>query len=108
FSGKPLSERLGRWAFWLMFAGFNLAFFPMHISGLLGMPRRAYTYQAGLGWEPWNLLSTAGAYVLAAGFLLVAIDLLMHLRLTGKVRANPWSAGTLEWLPLDNYATRSI
>jgi len=107
-SGKPLSERLGRWAFWLMFIGFNLAFFPMHISGLLGMPRRVYTYAGGLGWEWWNLLSTAGAYVLASGFAVVALDLVLHLRIVGKVRVNPWNAGTLEWLPLDNFAARSI
>jgi cytochrome c oxidase subunit I+III len=107
-SGKPLSERLGRWAFWLMFGGFNLAFFPMHISGLLGMPRRVYTYHAGLGWDPWNLASTIGAYILAAGFAVIVVDVLMRVRIAGKVTGNPWNAGTLEWLPLDNYNTRSI
>jgi cytochrome c oxidase subunit I+III len=106
--GKPLSERMGKWACALMFIGMNLAFFPMHISGLLGMPRRVWTYADGLGWEIWNLLSTAGAFVLAAGIALVLIDLLLHLRPAGKVNVNPWNAGTLEWLPLDNYATRSI
>src|SRR5437764_14006660 len=53
-TGRLLSERLGRWNFWLMFVGFNLAFFPMHILGLIGMPRRIYTYPAGLGWDGWN------------------------------------------------------
>jgi cytochrome c oxidase subunit I+III len=88
--------------------GMNVTFLPMHLSGLLGMPRRVWTYPAGLGWEPWNLLSTAGAFVLAAGVGLVLLDLLLHLRPAGKVDTNPWNAGTLEWLPLDNYASRSI
>jgi cytochrome c oxidase subunit I+III len=107
-SGKPLSERMGKWACGLMFVGMNLTFFPMHVSGLLGMPRRVWTYPDGLGWEPWNLASTAGAFVLAAGIALVLLDLLLHLRPAGKVDTNPWNAGTLEWLPLDNYASRSI
>jgi cytochrome c oxidase subunit I+III len=107
-NGKPLSERMGRWAFWLMFLGFNLAFFPMHIAGLLGMPRRVYTYPEGLGLEPWNLASTIGAYILAAGFAVIVLDVLLHLRIAGKVKGNPWNASTLEWLPLDNYASRSI
>ncbi|HEX5650949.1 MAG TPA: cbb3-type cytochrome c oxidase subunit I [Steroidobacteraceae bacterium] len=107
-SGKPLSERMGKWACGLMFVGMNAAFFPMHVSGLLGMPRRVWTYPAGLGWELWNLLSTVGAFVLAAGVALVLLDLLLHLRPAGKVDVNPWNAGTLEWLPLDTYASRSI
>ncbi|HET9693137.1 MAG TPA: cbb3-type cytochrome c oxidase subunit I, partial [Steroidobacteraceae bacterium] len=107
-SGKPLSERMGKWACGLMFVGMNATFFPMHVSGLLGMPRRVWTYPDGLGWEPWNLASTVGAFVLAAGVALVLLDLLLHLRPAGKVDTNPWNAGTLEWLPLDNYASRSI
>jgi cytochrome c oxidase subunit I+III len=106
--GRPLSERMGRWACWLIFGGMNLTFFPMHISGLMGMPRRVYTYQEGLGWNVWNLLSTIGSYVVAAGVALVVLDLILHLRIKGKVNVNPWNAGTLEWLPLDSYATRSI
>jgi cytochrome c oxidase subunit I+III len=107
-SGRKLSDHLGYSACALMFVGINVAFFPMHISGLLGMPRRVYTYGEGLGWESWNLTSTVGAFILAAGFLLIAIDLFLHLRIAGKVKGNPWDAATLEWLPLDNYATRSI
>ncbi|HWL63046.1 MAG TPA: cytochrome c oxidase subunit I [Steroidobacteraceae bacterium] len=107
-SGRPLSERMGKWACALMFGGVNLAFFPMHIAGLLGMPRRVWTYSDGLGWDVWNLLSTCGAFVLAAGIALVLIDLLLRLRPGGKVDVNPWNAATLEWLPLDNYAVRSI
>src|SRR5690606_8720403 len=107
-SGKRLSERMGKWACALMFLGFNLAFFPMHIAGLLGMPRRVWTYSDTLGWEIWNQLSTVGAFVVAAGFALVFIDLLLHLRPAGKVNTNPWNASSLEWLPIDNYGVRSI
>ena len=60
FTGRLMSERLGRWNFWVMFLGFNLGFFPMHISGLLGMPRRIYMYPTGLGWDLWNLVTTVG------------------------------------------------
>ena len=67
FSRPRLSERLGRWAFWLMFVGFNVAFFPMHLTGLMGMPRRVYTYPAGMGWDMLNMISTVGAFMLAAG-----------------------------------------
>jgi cytochrome c oxidase subunit I+III len=72
------------------------------------MPRRVYAYPEGLGWEWLNLLSTAGAYILGAGFALLAVAVVRHVRVAGKVNVNPWNAGTLEWLPLDNYATRSI
>ena len=76
FKGRRLSERVGRWVFGLMFVGFNLAFFPMHIAGLQGMPRRVYTYPGGLGWELLNLLSSLGAAVLAAGIVLFFVDAL--------------------------------
>jgi cytochrome c oxidase subunit I+III len=107
-SGRQLSESMGTWACILMFAGVNLAFFPMHISGLLGMPRRVWTYAAGYGLDLFNLLSTIGAFVLALGVLIVLLDLLLHFRPAGKVDTNPWHAGTLEWLPADSYAIRSI
>ncbi len=107
-SGKRLSERMGTWACALMFLGANVAFFPLHIAGLLGMPRRVWTYPDGYGLEPYNLLSTLGAFVFALGVLIVLIDLLLHFRPTGKVDTNPWRAGTLEWLPQDDYAVRSI
>jgi cytochrome c oxidase subunit I+III len=106
-SRNMLSERLGRWVFWLMFSGFNIAFFPMHISGLLGMPRRVWTYPADIGWDLFNLISTVGAFILAAGVALFVIDLLVRFR-PGQGPKNPWGAGTLEWLPNDVYATRSI
>ncbi len=107
-SGKQLSERMGTWACALMFIGVNLTFFPMHISGLLGMPRRVWSYEPGLGWELFNLLSTIGAFILALGVLIVLIDLALHFRPAGKVDTNPWNAGSLDWLPMDNYAIRSI
>jgi len=104
-----LSERLGRWAFWLMFVGFNVTFFPMHFSGLLGMPRRVYTYPAGLGWDWLNLVSTVGAFVLALGVLVVLADMARNALGHGTpAPQNPWRAGTLDWVPNGNYATRSI
>jgi cytochrome c oxidase subunit I+III len=108
-SEKPLSERLGRWACGLMFIGFNTAFFPMHITGLLGMPRRVYTYSAGLGWEGLNLASTLGAYLIGAGVLVFLVDLARNFRPFRPHKAgNVWNAGTLEWLPSGDYAARSI
>ncbi|HEY7764302.1 MAG TPA: cytochrome c oxidase subunit I, partial [Aestuariivirgaceae bacterium] len=107
-SRRRLSERLGRWVFWLMFVGFNLSFFPMHVTGLMGMPRRIWTYPDDLGWGGLNALSTIGAYILAAGILLFLIDLAFKFRRTFGVAGNPWKAGTLEWLPSDVYSTRSI
>jgi cytochrome c oxidase subunit I+III len=106
-SRNMLSERLGRWVFWLMFAGFNIAFFPMHITGLMGMPRRVWTYSGAMGWDMLNMISTAGAFILATGILLFVIDLFLRFR-RGIGPSNPWQAGTLEWLPNDVYTTRSI
>ncbi|HEU4830145.1 MAG TPA: cbb3-type cytochrome c oxidase subunit I, partial [Gemmatimonadales bacterium] len=81
----------------LMFVGFNLTFFPMHISGWLGMPRRVYTYPEGLGLEGYNLASTVGALILATGIVLSAINLLWSLRRGRPAGGNPWLADTLEW-----------
>ena len=79
-SSRALSETLGRWAFWLMFLGFNIAFLPMHLLGLWGMPRRVYTYPAEMGWQTLNLIATAGAFTLAAGILVFLWDLVRNLR----------------------------
>jgi cytochrome c oxidase subunit 1 len=95
--GRLLSERLGRWNFWLAMVGFNLTFFPMHILGLMGMPRRVYTYQAEMGWGPLNLLSTVGAFLFFASFLLLLVNILRSLRRGAPAGDNPWEAGTLEW-----------
>jgi cytochrome c oxidase subunit I+III len=108
-SRTPMSERLGRWAFGLMFAGTNVAFFPMHITGLAGMPRRVYTYRDDLGWDGLNLLSTLGAFTIAAGVLVFLVDLARNFRFAAKENAgNVWNAGTLEWLPTGAYSIRSI
>ncbi|KAB8197413.1 cytochrome c oxidase subunit I [Nonomuraea phyllanthi] len=97
FTGTMWNERAGRWSFWLVFAGFNLTFFPMHISGLLGMPRRVYTFPSGLGWELWSLLSTVGAYLLAAGLLCTLLTLWHAHRRGPAAPADPWGGETLEW-----------
>jgi cytochrome c oxidase subunit I+III len=91
-----------------MFLGFNLAFFPMHVAGLAGMPRRVATYADGLGWNLWNLLSSAGAFVFAAGVALCLADLLRMLARVGQPHGDPWRAPTLEWLPQGDYGSRSI
>lgn len=109
-TGKKLSDRLGRAAFWLLFAGANLTFFPMHISGLAGMPRRVFTYPEELGLGGLNLASTLGAYVFAAGVALICLDLALSPR-RAMAKRNPWNAGTLEWLahPQDeHWGIRSI
>jgi cytochrome c oxidase subunit I+III len=110
FTGKRLSDRLGCTAFWFMFVGFNVAFFPMHLSGLMGMPRRVYTYSAELGISGLNLVSTIGAFALAIGFAIVVVDVCLSAwrRLAPR---NPWNAGTLEWLALprqENWGVRSV
>ncbi len=109
--GKRLSDRLGKWGFWLMFAGFNIAFLPMHLTGLRGMPRRVFTYPAGMGFDALNLVSTVGAFILAAGFFVVGWDLVRPKRRQPLSPRNPWQAGTLEWmgeLPPQPWGVRSI
>ena len=109
FSRTPLSERLGKWGFWLMFIGFNVAFLPMHLTGLMGMPRRVYTYPEAIGWTSLNFVSTAGAFILAVGVAVILFDLFKNLRPTMAEQAgNIWNAGTLEWLANDTYAARSV
>jgi cytochrome c oxidase subunit 1 len=97
FTGCMLGERLGRWNFWLFFVGFNLAFFPMHMLGLHGMPRRVYTYPAEMEWDTLNLLATAGAFVIALSVLLFIINVVRSHRHGAPAGANPWGADTLEW-----------
>src|SRR5919197_3051189 len=96
--GRMLNEALGKLSFWLIFIGFNTTFFPMHISGLLGMPRRIYTYHAGLGWDGWNLASTIGSFVLGVGILVVLANFVVFALRKGKPAGrNPWGADSLEW-----------
>jgi cytochrome c oxidase subunit 1 len=97
FTGRLLDERLGRWQFWLFFIGFNVSFFPMHLLGLRGMPRRVYTYGRGMGWDQLNLTATVGAAVIAVSVLLFIINVLRSRRRGALAGANPWGAGTLEW-----------
>jgi cytochrome c oxidase subunit I+III len=96
-TGRMLSERLGRWVFGLMFTGFNLTFFPMHLLGLHGMPRRVYTYPASMGWGTLNLVASGGALLMGCGVLLFLIDALRALRAGDVAADDPWGAGTLEW-----------
>jgi cytochrome c oxidase subunit 1 len=108
-TGRMMDETLGKISFWLVFLGFHLTFFPMHWSGMLGMPRRVYTYPAGLGLEVPNLLSTVGAFVLAAALGLFVINGLVSLYRGVIAGPNPWGAPTLEWLtssppPVYNFA----
>ncbi|WP_292289884.1 cytochrome c oxidase subunit I [Marivita sp.] len=97
-TGRMMSERLGKWVFWLMFIGFNATFFLMHVTGLRGMPRRIATYPEGIGWDRLNLLSTLGSYILAAGVALFIFDFIRHLRHGERAGRDPWRAGTMEWL----------
>ncbi|MEX0740215.1 MAG: cytochrome c oxidase subunit I [Pseudohongiella sp.] len=101
FSGRMPSDKLGRWAFWLTFIGFNMTFLLMHLTGLLGMPRRVYSYESGMGWDGLNLLSSVGGFVMAAGVAMIIVDVAMHFRFGRRALPNPWQADTLEWaLPM--------
>jgi heme/copper-type cytochrome/quinol oxidase subunit 1 len=95
--GRLLDERLGRLNFWTMFIGFNLAFLPMHLTGLLGMPRRIYTYDAGMGWSTLNLITSIGSFVFALGVLLLLVNVIRSWNRGAVAGANPWGAPTLEW-----------
>jgi cytochrome c oxidase subunit I len=95
--GRHMSERVGRWVVGLVFVGFNLTFFPMHILGLAGMPRRVYTYQAEMHWGGMNLFVSVSAVLLALGFLLFFVDALRSIRRGAPAGDNPWRAPTLEW-----------
>jgi cytochrome c oxidase subunit 1 len=96
-TGKLLDERLGKVHFWLMMLGFNLTFFPQHYLGLIGMPRRIYTYAPDLGWNFWNLISTIGAFTIALSFLVFISNVIRTTR-SGKVASpDPWDGRTLEW-----------
>jgi cytochrome c oxidase subunit I+III len=110
-TGRTAVYRLSVPAFWLIFIGFNMTFFMMHLTGLLGMPRRIFTYQGDEGWNWLNLLSSVGGFVMTIGFGLVAIDIIVQLRYGRRVRRNPWQAKTFEWampIPPAPYAFASI
>jgi len=97
FTGRLLNEGWGQVNFWLMFIGFNLTFQPMMISGLLGMPRRIYTYPDGMGWDVWNLTSTVGAFLIAASVLAFIVNVIVSMRDKRPAGADPWDGRTLEW-----------
>ena len=96
-TGRMMNERLGKIGFWLVFFGFHATFLPMHWSGMLGMPRRVYTYPAGLGLEVPNLISTVGAFFLAFGVVLFVVNGLLSLYRGAIAGPNPWGAASLEW-----------
>jgi len=96
-TGKMPGERLGRWHFWLLVLGFNLTFGPQHILGILGMPRRVYTYAPDRGWELWNEISTVGVAFQIAAVLCFVVNVLWSLRAGESAGEDPWDAWTLEW-----------
>jgi cytochrome c oxidase subunit I+III len=110
-TGRMMNEGLGKWSFWVMFIGFNLGFFPMHLAGLGGMPRRIYTYPAGLGLDGLNWLATIGAFIFGIGILMTIINFFRSLSVGRLAGPNPWNADTLEWetsSPPESYATVHI
>ncbi|MGZ3582836.1 MAG: cytochrome c oxidase subunit I [Ktedonobacterales bacterium] len=109
--GKFLDETLGKIQFWLMLIGMNLAFFPMHILGILGMPRRQFTYPSGLGWDNLNLMSSIGVAILILAFLVFLANWVKTTFFTkATATSDPWDAFTLEWAttsppPVENFKT---
>ena len=97
FTGRMLSETLGKWQFWLMFIGTNVTFFPMHLLGLDGMPRRVYTYLPDTGWADLNLLATVGSWIIAASVIVFLVNVAVSARRGAIAGADPWGAPSLEW-----------
>jgi len=97
FTGRMMEDALGKWNFWLLFVGFNVTFFPMHILGLEGMPRRVYTYPDNMGWNTLNLVASAGALLLVFGGALFVYNVVRSYRWGVIASENPWGAETLEW-----------
>ena len=96
-TGKMLNEAVGKWAFAFVAVGFHMIFFPQHVAGLLGMPRRIQTYPAGIGLEIWNFMSTFGTFIMAVGLILVFGSVIYGLRKGRPAGNDPWDARTLEW-----------
>ena len=96
-TGRYMSEKIGNWHFWLFFIGMNLTFFPMHFSGMLGMPRRIYSYDVGQGWETFNFQSTIGVMIQGLGLILFVYNFLKSKKTGAVAPGDAWGAGTLEW-----------
>jgi cytochrome c oxidase subunit 1 len=96
-TGRMLSERLARWQFWLLYIGFLLTFGPMHVSGMLGMPRRIFTYDVDRGWEIWNQLATLGALIQVPSFAIFVVNVVVSWFKGKPAGDDPWNAWTLEW-----------
>jgi cytochrome c oxidase subunit 1 len=96
-TGRLMSETLGKWQFWLFFVGVNVTFFPMHLLGLDGMPRRVYTYLPDMGWGKLNLLATVGSWIIAASVIVFLVNVLRSWKRGAVAGPNPWGASTLEW-----------
>jgi cytochrome c oxidase subunit 1 len=96
-TGRMLSKRLGQWHFWLQLAGFNLTFFPMHLLGLRGMPRRVADYAGNRGWNFLNLVATVGSFLIAVSIAIFLVNVVITLRKPRTASADPWGANTLEW-----------
>ena len=96
-TGKMMSDKLGKINFWLLFAGMNITFFPMHFLGLNGMPRRIYTYTSEFGWDALNLLATAGYFVIVLGMLFFVVNFFRSLKSGEEAGHDPWDAPGLEW-----------
>ena len=94
--GRTLNEKLGKWQFWILFLSFNVTFFPQHLLGLEGMPRRVYTYTHE-SWEGYNMTSTIGSYVMGIGILIFFWNVIRTSRSGPRVGNDPWQADTLEW-----------
>ncbi len=110
-TGRMLSERLGAWHFWLFFVGVNVTFFPMHLLGLDGMPRRVYTYLPEMGWRDLNLLATVGSWIITASIVVFVVNVLKSLRTGAMAGADPWGAPSLEWAaasPPESFNFRDI
>ena len=96
-TGRMYSERLAQWHFWLLFAGFNAAFLPQHMLGLMGMPRRVYTYERGGLFEWYNLVSSVGSFIMGLAILIFLVNAIRSWRGGPRVGSDPWKADTLEW-----------
>jgi cytochrome c oxidase subunit I+III len=110
-TGRVTNPSLGVLAFCLIFVGFNVTFLVMHLTGLLGMPRRVFTYDAGLGWDIPNFVSSLGSFVMAFGFAAVLIDIVLAVWFGRRAPRNPWKADTLEWAmpsPVPSYNFASL